>query len=216
MYGNGYETTNGELYLYNFLEPKCSVIFDVGSGEDTYYATNSSITYHMFESYQPVFEKYREKVKDKPNIKINNIALGAEKITLPFYFANGMSFVNRNGHAHSDVLIETSTLDDYVKSHGIDHIDFLKIDTEGWELNVLKGSIESFNIIPHIQFEYGGCWPEGGFHLQEAREILESHGYSLYIIIPQGITAVPDFSDHGRYCNYFATKKIEDVKEIIR
>lgn len=216
MYGNGDEKTNGELYLYNFLEKKCSVIFDVGAWENTYYATNNAITYHMFEPYIPVFERLKDRVKDKPNIIANCIALGSEKKMLPFYFANGMSFVNRNGRAHSDMLIETSTLDDYVKSQGVDHIDFLKIDTEGWELNVIKGSVETLDKITHIQFEYGGTWPEGGFHLQEAREILEVHNFAMYIIIPEGITAVPDFSDHGRYCNYFATKKLDDVGSIIR
>jgi FkbM family methyltransferase len=36
--------------------------------------------------------------------------------------------------------IEITTLDIFVQKHSIQHIDYLKIDTEGYEINVLKGA----------------------------------------------------------------------------
>jgi len=216
MYGNGDENSNGEKYLYNFLENKCKIIFDVGAGVYPYYIMNNTITYHLFEPYVPIFKQLEEKIKDRPNIIANCIALGDAKKSYPFYFENGMSFVNRSGTAHSDMLIETITLDDYIQTHEVKHIDFLKIDTEGWEFSVLKGAIGSLNKINHIQFEYGHTWIEGGFHLKEAIDFLSISGFNSFIIVPNGLKIIPNFSDHGVYCNYFATRKQEEIQEIIR
>jgi hypothetical protein len=38
--------------------------------------------------------------------------------------------------------IQVNTLDDYCHMHHISKIDFLKIDTEGYEINVLKGAMQ--------------------------------------------------------------------------
>lgn len=216
MYGDGNEKTNGELYLYRFLEPKCAVIFDVGLGESPYYTLEESVSYHLFEAYPPYFSKNFEKYGGMSNVKVNLLALGSEKTELPFYYKYGMSFVKRADFATTDIVIKTDTLDNYIEENNVDKIDFLKIDTEGWEFPIIKGAERSLSKISHIQFEYGGTWPEGGFKIKEAYDFLGQHGFENFIITPDGVTRIPDLSDHGRYCNYFSTRKIDDIKEIIR
>lgn len=216
MFGNDNEKNNGELYLYNFIESKCKIIFDVGIGGGTYYQLNPSISYHLFEAYKPYYDNFINKCGTLSNIKVNCTALGSEIVKIPFYFNYGMSFVKRADFVTTDLEIETNTLDNYIASNRINSIDFLKIDTEGWEFPILKGVENSLSKITHIQFEYGATWPEGHFKFQEAYDFLLRHGFETFIIIPNGITKVTDFSDHGRYCNYFSTRKIDDVKEIIR
>ena len=52
------------------------------------------------------------------------------QILQPFKKINGFSEIN----------VQTKTLDDFCLSENINNIDILKIDTEGNELNVLKGA----------------------------------------------------------------------------
>lgn len=64
----------------------------------------------------------------------------------------GTSFAESTG-------VQVVRLADYCAQHDIDHIDFLKIDVEGDELNVLRGArelIDSRRILA-IQLEMGGA-----------------------------------------------------------
>ncbi len=45
-------------------------------------------------------------------------------------------------------------LDDYIEEFNIKKIDILKIDTEGYELKVLKGAINNLKKIRYIYFEH--------------------------------------------------------------
>jgi len=143
MFGDGNQNTNGEVYLYNFLESKCKLIFDVGIGGETHYQISPSVVYHLFEAYKPCYDKFMEKNGTLSNIKVNCIALGDGVVKIPFYSNFGMSFVKRASFATTDIELETTTLDSYIASNNIDFIDFLKIDTEGWELPILKGTEKS-------------------------------------------------------------------------
>ncbi len=58
---------------------------------------------------------------------------------------------------HVIATAEVVTGDSYVKEHGIEHIDFAKIDVEGSENQVLAGFLQIIKRkdIDIIQFEYG-------------------------------------------------------------
>ena len=49
-----------------------------------------------------------------------------------------------------------TTLDDFIKEQGIDTVTLLKIDTEGYDLNVLKGAVQAIaeRRLHAIQFEF--------------------------------------------------------------
>lgn len=49
----------------------------------------------------------------------------------------------------SQINVEVSTLDIWAKKEGLDYIDYMKIDTQGAELSILKGGVE---ILPSIRF----------------------------------------------------------------
>lgn len=44
-----------------------------------------------------------------------------------------------------EIEVETDTLDNQTRKHGIDFLDFIKLDTQGSELNILKNSQEILN-----------------------------------------------------------------------
>lgn len=89
---------------------------------------------------------------------------------------------------------------------GIPRIDFLKIDVEGNELEVLKGSEKMLldNSIHIIQLEYGGTYIDANIFLKNVFEYLEKFELSLYKILFGKIELVNYHKDleNFQYCNY--------------
>jgi FkbM family methyltransferase len=97
--------------------------------------------------------------------------------------------------------IRLETLDDYCSAKGIDRIDFLKIDVEGHELEVLKGATRMIaaGAIPYIQFEFGLASIESRTFLKDFVRLLTN--YTIYRILPNGLARV----DYNEYCELFLT-----------
>ena len=101
------------------------------------------------------------------------------------------------------------TLDSFCKQHKINHIDFLKIDTEGSELNVLKGAhtmLKNHNINV-IQFEYGGTYPDANITLEQVYNFLAELEYDIYRIVNDGLIHVDSWHtqlENNQYSNYLA------------
>lgn len=77
-----------------------------------------------------------------------NAALGEStgKVTIPLQDKSTQNSLSkkRSGNNIGGLIleeIEVDTLDNFVLTHAIDRIDFLKIDTEGFEMEVLKGGL---------------------------------------------------------------------------
>jgi len=215
MYDVANPLVNGEVYLSNFLEPKTKVLFDVGVEDYVYYLTNPGIMYHLFEPVPDSFGSLKEKIKGMTNVIANNYALGSEKGDKNFYF-HGASFIRRPGAREENISVKVDTIDNYISLNNINYVDFIKIDTEGWELEIIRGAVNSLDKISHIQYEYGGTWKDGGYRLQQMVDILIPKGYELFVIVPNGLVRVTDYQDHFQYCNYFATRKAEEIQAIIR
>ncbi|MBK8024283.1 MAG: FkbM family methyltransferase [Chloroflexi bacterium] len=56
--------------------------------------------------------------------------------------------------------VKVDTLDDYCARNAVESIDYLKIDVEGYEMEVMLGaeSLLSSGQIGLIHFEYGDQW----------------------------------------------------------
>lgn len=156
------ETTpipKAELELFSELK-NLKVIFDVGARVDVDYLTiRPDAEYHLFEPNPIFFMDLYEKVKDKPNVIANNFGLGDRNDTIGYNLML-QSFVESvqiaNPRAPFDMLLTTRTLDWYVQEHNVQHIDFLKIDTEGHDLKVIMGATNWLDMIQFIQYEHWG------------------------------------------------------------
>ena len=81
---------------------------------------------------------------------IKNINENSKYFKKKFFFLN--KFNQKN--FYQELEVNQIMLDDFVKKNLINHIDFLKIDTEGYEFEVLKGSKNIINNVSFILFEH--------------------------------------------------------------
>lgn len=99
--------------------------------------------------------------------------------------------------------IAVQTVDEFCRGNGIETIDFLKVDTEGHDLEVLKGSEAMLRRgkIAAIQVE-AGMSPENHLHVpfDTFKQFLEAKGYRLFGIYDQ-IQEWPTRQRHLRRTN---------------
>jgi FkbM family methyltransferase len=109
----------------------------------------------------------------------------------------------------SEVTVQVSTLEAYAAAHGLDRIDFLKIDTEGNDFNVLEGARNLLREqrIGLVQFEYNHRWIAFRRYLKDAFDLLSAAGYHVGKITPKGIETYGDWHpelESFREGNYLA------------
>ena len=84
------------------------------------------------------------RVRGITNVSVEELAVrdregAAEFLVYEMRGHNSLGKVNTSRYVHS-VEASSTTLDDYAKAHGIDYVDFLKIDVEGFEFEVINGA----------------------------------------------------------------------------
>ena len=141
------------LFILKKLLPSNGVFFDVGAnfGAVTLFATsaaNFSGKVYSFEPFPPTFLNLQNIVNqiDKSSlINANHLALsnycGTAKMQCSIEIHSGYATIkNETDHG---VEVPVSTLDKFVQDSAIDKIDFIKLDVEDHELNVLEGAVDS-------------------------------------------------------------------------
>jgi FkbM family methyltransferase len=127
------------------------VVFDVGAniGQtiDFFRRVITQPIIHAFEPSQQTFRELQDKYSGIPDLYLNNFALGAEPGVLDFIentHPTMSSFLEPGvaswGEIKQRVQVNVKTVDDYCADLGIDAIDILKLDTQGFDLKVIEGS----------------------------------------------------------------------------
>jgi len=148
-------------------DPVCC--FDIGANIGQTAKKMSSYfpasTIYCFEPVEQTYQLLSDNVKDSPDIKAFNFAFGAEKSEMEiFLFQNSQwnslsapvsERAKKNGGLSE--FIKVNTVDDFVRQHNIQKIDILKSDTEGYEMEVLKGAHHCLQnqIIEYLYLEVG-------------------------------------------------------------
>ena len=129
-------------------------------------------------------------------VHINNVALSSGQEKRSFYSAgdnigiNGLYPIRETIPQKQTVTeLETETLGNYCVKNGIAHIDYLKVDTEGHDLEVLYGAKNLFSAgaIDIAQFEYNHRWIAARHYLRDVFDYFVPLGYAIGKITPKGI-----------------------------
>jgi|WetSurSiteA1Bulk_404760.scaffolds.fasta_scaffold01703_9 FkbM family methyltransferase len=160
------EILSQEIEFFEKIKGECEIVFDIGCRDDIDYlkACNGK-TFYMFEP-NPIY--YIDcKIKIEKEIINNMIYLynfGISNKTGIFpYWSEYQSFFKRHYLVPSfesqpcNLLLKRFS--EYLEENNIEKIDFLKIDTEGGDPDILLDSPDFLkNNVKFVQFEYGSAW----------------------------------------------------------
>jgi FkbM family methyltransferase len=211
MFCNCDSKTNGEERFFLNIKENINVIFDVGCrSESEFIHFNGEV--HYFDPVNEFIENLKKKETSNKSSYYNNFGLGNDNTQL-HYYPYYESFCNRiNSYGTCDdankKLLEIKKGKDYVTNNDIKSIDFLKIDTEGYELSVLQGFEDFLENVKIIQFEYGGTFSDNNLKLIDVINHLEEKGfYKFSYLTNYGTELIKDFNDHYNYCNIVCINK---------
>lgn len=205
LFNNCTAETNGEKYFFQTIAPHVNVIFDVGCRSETLYKDYPKEV-HYFDPVPEYIDSLKKQKIVNTRSVFNKFGLSDSTTTLTYY-PKYEAFYNRVASCHVDDAKNSKTLNvrrasEYISEHNIEKIDFLKIDTEGHELSVLKGFGEHIKNVAIIQFEYGGTFIDTGITLLEIVDYLKSHGFKHFAYLsPTQAVFLEDYKDHYQYCN---------------
>lgn len=151
------EVSKQEVDFYKTIIGELKLVIDVGCKNDNiFYELNNNLEIHLFDPMKNP-SVILEKIKDKLNIKFNNYGLGREETKIDLYYQYG-SMMHRTEEPKFDDLHDTfkvklRTLKNYCVENNIEKIDYLKIDTEGWDFEVMLGLGDMRYNTKYIQFE---------------------------------------------------------------
>jgi FkbM family methyltransferase len=187
-----------------------AVIIDVGAagfpnGNDAYKKDDRVI---LFEPIQGPFNDLVNKFSNNKNITVHNLALSDVKGQATFYNTkkrncsslrepNGEVLLSRNRAdiaEYTTSVVETDLLDNYTKDLKV--IDFLKLDTQGSEYEVLQGGLETLAKTKKLKVEVEfDQWYVGQKIAPEVDAFIKSLGFKRYKTI-----------DNKHHADYFYTR----------
>lgn len=136
------------------------VIIDVGAKDTEYPIEYPDAICHLFEPNPRHFDELQALYGDNENIILNNYGLG-DKEELKEYDTTLESFGSSDAlpYGAGGPVCPIKTLDWYLEENEIDRVDFLKIDTEGYDYKVLKGGTRAIAMTRYLQYEH---WDDKG------------------------------------------------------
>jgi FkbM family methyltransferase len=190
-----------DVILEKILKKEPVVIFDVGAniGDYAKMLRNKFKTTDLY-CFEPILENF-EKLKlntEDFNIKYENVAVGSTNDVINLYKGSNdadgamvtaykdtlTEIFSFAGQPDQPINCKLITIDSFCEGK-IEVIDFLKIDVEGHELEVLKGAVKMINNnkISIIQFEFNEFNIFSKTFFYDYYKILKE--YKLYRIMPQ-------------------------------
>lgn len=156
-----------------------------------------------------------------PRLKVLEVALSDKEGKAKFFqeptCGEASSLVPGASNANAIAIdVTIRTLDEVLAGESWSGADFVKIDAEGHDFNILVGCTHLLeqHALRFIQFEYGGAWAANGSTLGQAVRFLSKFGYETRVVTPLGPNPYEyeNFREFFRYCNFVAAPPAEFSK----
>ncbi len=193
------------------------IVFDIGSNLGNYLNfvskvfSNKNLELHSFE---PIKKLLKQQKVNHGNLVKNNVAVTDKAGKIKFYERkiSSQSSVFQSSNFENDIIsdsydVNTLNIADYIFNNSITHIDILKIDVEGKELeilNTIKNHFDKIYIkIIKIETSFQGHIEESFEKLLEIYKLLNNNNYEYF-----GATNIKYKNNKIFFCDsYFVLKK---------
>lgn len=175
-----------------------AVIYDIGANVGTWTllakAVFPSSEIHAFEPLPGHVESFRRNTTNVPDVQLHELCLGASEGELPmkvtdFSDASSLLPLTEVGRRQwnlaqtEEILLRVETLDSWISMNALRTPDLIKLDVQGYELEVLKGSeialAHTRAVILEASFQN---FYEGQCRFDELVSILAKNGLHLHAI----------------------------------
>jgi FkbM family methyltransferase len=221
---------SGESHVISRFIQSNHIVFDVGASVGNW--TREVLVHHPnaeIHLFEPRLQAYRNLIKNlstqisSEKVIANNFAAAKTEELKTFYdyenhpqlstFYRRVNVEKRHKFPPpKEVPILTRTIDNYCNALGIKRINFLKIDVEGSELDVLQGcdTLLKQGKIDYIQFEYGGTYVDSKITFKQVFSYLQSHRYLMFKMLANKLEHIPQFlpeHENYSYSNFLAANE---------
>lgn len=212
-YDNCDPKTNGEFFFLAAYAKTFHLCIDVGANVGEYakriFIINPRCRVICFEPNAAL----KDQIANNGIKEIYSYAVGSREKNVTLYINDSdssQSSMYRENSKTRPFTVRSVSLDDFTREHRLTSISFIKIDTEGNELEVLKGcrNLIQKNKVDFIQFEYGGTYKDAHTTLKDIYDLLAKH-YIICHVLPNGLLPIEYFLklENYRYSNWVAISR---------
>lgn len=209
----------GKLFFYGKFEENelliCqryikedSIVLDIGANIGLHSLSFAQMAPHgrviAFEPSFPTFELLVMNVTGKSNISPMNLAVSDSTGILDFFQASDNAYSSLVDTKRKDIIevskVRCTKADDIVEELQLQRVDFIKIDVEGLEFNVLRGAekiIEKYHPIIFCEIYQGKA---SNLEPDETVRYLVDKKYNAFVMRDGGLVEYKKHED--RFYNY--------------
>jgi FkbM family methyltransferase len=192
----GYALTDATSFLkvYEFVDLakksgiELNTIYDIGANKGSW---TREINAHFPSKFD--FILCEANIAHKPDLEktgfhFYNVLLSDQHVKTEFFSVDGTgdSIFREMTDRYKEVkpvVLETSTLDSLIKEHELPYPDLIKLDTQGSELFILKGSIDAIKSVKFIVIECSIVpYNSGAPSFSELVDFLKAKNFQPYAI----------------------------------
>lgn len=218
---DGFETAE-RAFVQNFLKPGMSVL-DVGAHHGLYTLLASKCVGREGRviSFEPSTRERKAlllnlRLNGTKNVTVEPIALGSQDFKAQLYVVDreetGCNSLRPpvTTSTTSTTQVQVRRLDDWAAEHHIDHVDFIKLDVEGGELEFLRGAERLLTgarrpvILAEVQDVRTEPW---GYRAKDIIEHMAQKGYEWFALSDRSSVVELDVSSDKFDGNFVACPK---------
>ena len=198
LHGLGYDDphcTGEERFIKGFLKDAgVRVCVDVGANvggyTDSLLKAIPGVEVYAVEPAKATFAALKERHGHEPSVHLYQLALSDTDGEVTFYSTRALSETASLSPTGGDMTetVQARTFDSFAELAGLTDVDLVKIDTEGYEREILS----TMSMRPRIvQFEFNRDHLLRGVTLLSITQLLP--GYRFYRLLPHGMVRIhPD------------------------
>ena len=188
-----YMHKDGLSYIFKFMLDKYQdqrvavergdVVVEVGTNVGEFACAIAPVASRVF-AFEPdpnALPSLRRNAALHDNIEVLPFAAGATDGEMEFFIqtATSDSSIIEPDKWSQKVVMPTKSLASVVKEYGIPQIDFLKVEAEGYEPEVLEGAVDALQCVRKVSVD---CSPErnGEPTFEGCERILHAHGFETW------------------------------------